>query len=227
MNKKLLTVVALVTLLLPHVAAAFTQEKDGIQLNARHYAPDELVIDADSDGWQIKVANLEQKGFKPVHISVQNSSKEPIAISAQSVVNRSAHPSLGMLSVLSNYKFDLKKQIFNENNVIGFLVMGINLYMFRNFLINFGATAKHYLLFGGLFSASIAGGICYELRKLKHTFDTLLKKQLLSGVVIVQPGESVEKTLFFESGANNQFTFRVFNALTHETVTDFNVDLMA
>lgn len=145
-NKNNILNLAILALVIPGAAHAFSQEKDGIKIQVNDFMknPYEQVIN--SSNWTITAEDLQKNNIAPIIVKITNNTDKPIYISGRSIKLLQATPE----DIAAKFK---KREILPPfllwciNNIVGTGFFGRMLWQEGNNTFNQGeAVAKRWKL---------------------------------------------------------------------------------
>lgn len=239
-NKNNLLTLAALALAMPGAAHAFSQEKDGIKIQANDFMNNPYAQVIDNPNWTITAEELQKHNIAAIKVKITNNTDKPICISGRSIRLSQANTK----DLASKFK---KRAIvrpilayFGSRFVAGQIIeaikpspkpMGNTFEEMMNNLPQFLIACEQYANENaGLLKAGwlipLAGSIAYSyyLSDLNNQLEILLQQASLSEVTTIAPNQSVEKVIFCEGMLSQNFNFNVFNK-SQVPVAEFAVDL--
>lgn len=226
MKRILITSVLSVALSLSGIAAAFSEEKDGVRLTAEIFAQDDIGINA--EGWKITAEQLCDNGLVPVRIVLENGGGKVIKITNESLLENS----------VVNIKDAFAQLRYGESWPFLFMA-GVKIADFAQcweFYLSLAeskgaAESLKIFLVHGIAIWPIIIYWWWYLRKQNQNLERALQDALFVEGTEVASGERVEKVLLL-NGSNGStqdagFALSLFNATGENLITTFNINLGA
>lgn len=205
----------------------FRDTQNNIGLCATLCSDEELVVD--SDGWQLPAAAFIEKGYTPVRVQIKNISDQAVSISDGSI--QYARPGIRKLNEFFEHPEiprTLRRWVIRTipSVVIGSFSclysiltnhMELNDPCIRIFLLCWAWQVINTFV--------IAPCDFITFQNLNKQLGGALRKALPTGLMIVQPGVSVEKIFLIPQDINHSLEFRVFGQHTDTAAATFCINI--